>query len=62
VSNDGDVDEIASNDPADILTIKDDDDIFVGEMDVAAGKYLIGFLITDYSDNTRDEFTEVTLE
>jgi len=62
VSNDGDVDEIASDDPAEILTIKDDDDLFVGEIDVAAGKYLIGFLITDYSENTRDEFTEVTVE
>ena len=62
VSNEGDIDEIASDDPADILMIKDDDDIFVGEMDVAPGKYLIGFLITDYVDNTRDEFTEVDVK
>lgn len=62
VTNDGDTGEIASDDPADILTVKDDDDIFVGRMDVAPGKYLIGFLITDYADNTKDEFTEVDVK
>jgi hypothetical protein len=53
---------IASDDADDILHITEDDAITVGRMDVAAGKYLIGFTATDYSGNTSEEFKEVTIE
>ncbi|MBX7172445.1 MAG: hypothetical protein K1X72_15870 [Pyrinomonadaceae bacterium] len=62
VDKDGNSDFIASDDPEDILNVTKDDDITVGEMDVEAGKYLIGFTVTDFSGNTNDEFTEVTIE
>lgn len=62
IDKNGDSDFIASDDPNDILNVTEDDDITVGEVDVAPGKYLIGFTVTDYSDNTNEEFTEVTIE
>jgi hypothetical protein len=62
VSASGDTTKIAATDENDILNVKKTDDIFVGRADVAAGKYLIGFTITDFSDNTQEEFTEVTVQ
>lgn len=62
VDKNGEIEEIASDDPNDILTVTEDDDITVGRMDVAAGKYLIGFTVTDFSGNEDAEFTEVTIE
>jgi hypothetical protein len=44
------------------LTFTEDDDITIGRMDVDAGKYLIGFSVTDFSGNSSEEFTEVTIE
>ncbi len=62
VDKDGESSLIASDDENDILNVTKDDDITVGRMDVAPGKYLIGFTVTDFSDNTNEEFTEVTIE
>lgn len=62
VSKDGEIEEIASDDPNDIFTVTENDEITVGRMDVAAGKYLIGFTVTDFSGNSDEEFTEVTIE
>ena len=62
VDKNGETDLIASDDENDILTFTEDDDITVGMMDVDAGKYLIGFTVTDFSGNSDEEFTEVTIE
>lgn len=62
VANNGDTEMIASDDENDILTITEDDNLTVGRMEVAAGKYLIGFTVSDFSGNTDEEFTEVTIE
>lgn len=62
IDKDGESSLIASDDKDDILNVTKDDDITVGEIDVAPGKYLIGFTVTDFSDNTDEEFTEVTIE
>ncbi len=62
IDTNGDASLIASNDENDILNITEDDDITVGRTDVAAGDYLIGFTVTDFSGNTSEEFTEVTIE
>ncbi|MBS1794978.1 MAG: hypothetical protein JSS81_14045 [Acidobacteria bacterium] len=58
----GEIELIASDDADDILNVTEDDDITVGRMDVAPGKYLIGFTVTDYAGNSNDEFKEVTIE
>ncbi len=62
VDANGDTEEVASADAADIIKIKRADGIAVGGADVAAGKYLIGFLVTDYSGNSDAEFVDVTVE
>lgn len=62
IDKNGEIEEIASDDPNDILTVTEDDDISVGRMDVGAGKYLIGFTVTDFAGNEDAEFTEVTIE
>lgn len=62
IDNEGETVEIASDDPEDIFTISEDDSLTVGRMDVAPGKYLIGFTVTDFSGNSDAEFTEVTIE
>jgi len=62
VANDGELEEIASDDPNDILEVTEDDSISVGRMDVSAGKYLIGFTVSDFAGNSDAEFTEVTVE
>lgn len=62
IDKNGESSMIASDDKADILTVSKDDDLTVGRMDVAPGKYLIGFTVTDFSDNTTEEFTEVTIQ
>lgn len=62
IAANGESELIASDDEADVLTFTENDDITVGRMDVDAGKYLIGFTVTDFSGNSSEEFTEVTLE
>ncbi len=62
VDANGDTEEVASTDAADIIRIKTADGIEVGGADVAAGKYMIGFLVTDYSGNSDAEFVDVTIE
>jgi hypothetical protein len=62
VDKNGEVDLIASDDENDILTFSEDDEITVGRMDVETGNYLIGFTVTDFSGNSSEEFTEVTIE
>lgn len=44
------------------MNVTADDDITVGRINVAAGKYLVGFTVTDFADNTSEEFTEVSVE
>jgi hypothetical protein len=44
------------------LKIKNTDELTV-ELDyVDAGKYLIGFMATDFAENISEEYTEVTIE
>jgi len=62
VKADGEVEEVAHTDPADILKVTANDGITVGMTDVAAGQYLLGFLVTDYSGNESDELVEVTVK
>ncbi len=62
IDTEGEMVEIASDDPEDIFIISEDDSLTVGQMDVAPGKYLIGFTVTDFSGNEDAEFTEVTIE
>lgn len=62
IDKNGESDFIASDDTENILNVSKNDNITVGEIDVAPGKYLIGFTITDFADNTSEEFTEVTVE
>ena len=62
VAKNGETTTIASDDEDDVLTFTEDDQITVGRMDVDPGKYLIGFSVTDFSGNSDEEFTEVTIE
>lgn len=62
IDENGDAEEVASTDAADILNITDKEDLYVGNMDVAPGDYSIGFLITDFAGNVSDKFVEVTIE
>ncbi len=58
----GEVEEIASTDPADVLRINGEDGLMIGNEDVPAGEYSIGFLVTDYAGNTTDKFVDVTIQ
>jgi hypothetical protein len=58
----GEISEVAPDAPENILRVTAENNITVGRIAVAAGKYLVGFTVTDYSDNTSEEFTEVTVE
>jgi hypothetical protein len=60
VDADGEVEEVAHTDPADILRVTVDDGLAIGMTEVAAGDYLLGFLVTDYSGNESEEFVEIT--
>lgn len=62
VDDQGETDEIASSDPADILRIGADGSLMIGNEDVPAGEYSIGFLVTDYAGNTTDKFVDVTIQ
>lgn len=62
IAKNGESELVASDDPNDVLNVTEDDDITVGRIDVAPGKYLIGFTVTDFAENTNEEFTEVTIE
>jgi hypothetical protein len=62
IDRNGETDLVASDDEADVLSFTDEDDITVGRMDVDAGKYLLGFTVTDFSGNSEEKFTEVTIE
>ena len=62
VDDKGDTEQIASSDAADILHIGTDNDLFIGNEDVAPGDYSIGFLVTDYAGNTTDKFVDVTIK
>jgi hypothetical protein len=54
--------EVAATDEHNILHITDAADLFVGRQRVAAGKYLMGFVVTDFAGNTSQKFTDVTIE
>lgn len=62
IDDDGNESEVASTDPDDILTIGEKEDLYVGNMDVAAGNYSIGFLVTDFAGNVSDKFVDVKVE
>lgn len=62
VDENGETDELAATDPADMIQIKSPDGLAVGTAAVAAGKYLIGFLVTDFSGNTDAALVDVTIE
>ncbi len=62
VNDKQETEDIASSDPADILHIGKDNDLLIGNEDVAPGNYSIGFLVTDYAGNTSDKFVDVTLK
>jgi hypothetical protein len=62
INKQGEMSEIAADTPDSILRVTGDDNITVGRIDVAPGKYLLGFTVTDYSENTSEEFTEVTIK
>ena len=53
---------IRDRDEGDILNISDKEDLYVGNMDVAAGDYSIGFVITDFAGNVSDKFVDVTID
>jgi hypothetical protein len=62
IDENGDESLIASEGADDILKIKNTDELTV-ELDyVDAGKYLIGFMATDFAENISEEYTEVTIE
>lgn len=52
---------VASDDPGDHLVIADADDLRVDYVAVPDGKYLIGFVVTDYAGNTTEETTEIEI-
>jgi hypothetical protein len=58
----GNTTEVASTDPASVLHITEEDDLLIGNEDVPAGNYSVGFLVTDYAGNTSDKFVDVTLQ
>lgn len=58
----GETEQIASTDAADILHLTADNDLLIGNADVPAGDYSIGFLVTDYAGNTTDKFVDVTIK
>ena len=62
VDKDGEMEEVAHTDEADILKITADNGLFIGMTDVPAGNYLIGFTVTDLAGNSSEEFTEVELK
>ena len=62
VDENGDVEQIASSDATDILSVGAEGELFIGYEDVPAGDYSIGFLVTDFAGNTTDKFVDVTLE
>ena len=62
IDDNGDESDVASTDPADILTISDKEDLYVGNMDVAPGDYSIGFLVTDFAGNVSDKFVDVKID
>ena len=62
VKANGEMEDVAHTDPADILHITADDGLSIGMMDVAPGDYLLGFLVTDYAGNDNDNFVEVSVK
>lgn len=62
IDKNGEESLIASDDEDDIFIIRQDDEITVGRTDVEKGKYLIGFVVTDFAGNTTESFTEITIE
>lgn len=62
IDNKGETSMMASDDEDNIFNIKRDDEITVGRADVEKGKYLVGFMVTDFAGNIAEKFTEVTIE
>lgn len=62
IDEDGESEAVAATDEDDILTVSKDDGIFIGATEVAAGDYLIGFLVTDYAGNDSETLVEVTVK
>ncbi len=53
---------IHSDDEADFLHVKADNQIAVGDLRMPAGKYRIGFSVTDLAGNVTEKFTDVTVD
>jgi clostripain len=53
---------VASTDPSSVLPITTADDLVVGYKDVPAGDYLLGFVVTDFSGNTGEDYVAVKVE
>jgi len=62
IDDNGEESEVASTDEGDILYISDKEDLYVGNMDVAAGDYSIGFVITDFAGNVSSKFVDVKID
>jgi clostripain len=62
IDNNGESSLIASDNENDILNVKQTDNITVGRIDVSAGNYLIGFVVTDFAGNTVELFTDIIIE
>lgn len=62
VDKDGELEEVAHTDEADILKITADNGLFIGMTEVPKGNYLIGFSVTDLAGNSSEEFTEVEMQ
>ncbi len=62
IDNKGNSNDVAATDEHNILHIKDSAGLIVGNERVAPGKYLMGFVVTDFSGNTSEKFVDVTIE
>lgn len=61
VQADGDEEEVADENEADILTVDDKGGLYVASMDVPPGDYMIGFAVTDYAGNDSETFVDVKI-
>lgn len=62
VDPNGEMEEIAATDEADILNVTASDGLAIGMMGVADGDYLLGFAVTDLAGNDSDTFVGVTVK
>jgi hypothetical protein len=62
IDQNGDEQFIAPDDPADILRIKNLDDLTLKEDDVEPGDYLLGFTVSDFAGNFNEKYEQWTVE